>query len=101
MNPYHRFLMKNRIYCESRGCLDTLTHATNVLNVNGRDTCLCDEHRTRIIQTRCAASHLNKVELSTASPKTKSGANRLKAARKSDEIQDLSLTETKTPNQTT
>lgn len=42
MNPYHRFLLRHRRYCEAPGCL--MVRATRVVNVNGKDVCLCDMH---------------------------------------------------------
>jgi len=51
-NPYHKFLLKNRIYCEHPGCLDTLTHATTVVNFNGRDEVRCDDHAKRLTHVR-------------------------------------------------
>ena len=70
MTAFHRWLIRQRIYCEHNQC--GLTRATHVVKINGRDEVRCDQH-----------------------------AQRLKAARKSDQLQDLSLTETQTPNPTT
>ena len=49
-NPYHAFLIKHRIYCEHPKC--GLTHATTVVNINGRDEVRCDEHAQRLKAAR-------------------------------------------------
>ncbi len=56
-------------YCSHHGCLGTLNKATQVVQFNGHDEVMCQEH-----------------------------AGRLGAARKSDAKQDLGLKETVTPN---
>ena len=51
-NLYHQFLIRHRIYCEHFGCLDTLNKASTVINLNGRDLVVCDEHNKRMTAAR-------------------------------------------------
>jgi hypothetical protein len=44
MTAYHKWLVKQRRYCEHRGCLDKLSPAVSVVNVNGKDLVMCDWH---------------------------------------------------------
>ena len=46
---YHRFLIKHRIWCEK---CTSLTAATQVVNINGRDEVRCDEHASRLANVR-------------------------------------------------
>jgi len=48
-DPYHRWLIKQRIYCERDACF---REPTCVVKFNGRDTVLCDEHAGRIEAVR-------------------------------------------------
>lgn len=41
MNPYHRFLLKHRVYCEL--CTGPMP-ATRVIEVKHKATCVCDAH---------------------------------------------------------
>ncbi len=41
MNPYHKFLIKHRRYCE-RCAINTLTPATKVMRDKGHDVAVCD-----------------------------------------------------------
>jgi hypothetical protein len=48
-NPYHAVLLKHRIWCEAGSQHSTCyEYAAKVLNINGRETCLCEEHADRI-----------------------------------------------------
>ena len=43
MNSYHKFLIKNRIYCEY-GHGGHLERGTEVIKIDGRDTVVCSFH---------------------------------------------------------
>ena len=52
-SSYHRFLIKHRIWCESRSEWATCCEpATKVVNINGRDEVRCDEHASRLANVR-------------------------------------------------
>ena len=48
-NPFHRWLIRQRRWCEK---CTSLTAATHVENYNGRDTVLCHEHASRLANVR-------------------------------------------------
>ena len=48
--PFHRWLIKQRIYCEHNQC--GLTPATHVVKINGRDEVRCDLHAQRLNAVR-------------------------------------------------
>jgi len=50
--PYHTWLLRQRLYCQHPACFDKLTHATRVVNLNGRDETWCDEHASRLTHVR-------------------------------------------------
>lgn len=44
MNPYHKFIIKNRIYCQHEGCRMKLERATKVVKRHGKEIVVCDFH---------------------------------------------------------
>lgn len=57
MNPFHRFLIKRRIYCE---LCDGLNRATRVIRVNGKDRVVCDWHAAGPLERGFILRKLNK-----------------------------------------
>lgn len=44
MTPFHRWLVRQRKFCEHPGCIMKLEAATKVVNRNGKDFVYCDFH---------------------------------------------------------
>jgi hypothetical protein len=63
MNAYERFLIRNRIWCER--CSD-LTTATQVEQVNGKDTVLCDWHASRLRAAKFSDQKQDKIQVCAA-----------------------------------
>ena len=47
-NPFHRFLLKHRIFCEAKPFCSS--KANHVRNLDGHDYVLCDEHERLVSQ---------------------------------------------------
>ncbi len=56
-NPYHAWLIRQRRYCEHRGCDMKLTKATEVVNRNGKDFVYCDWHAMGQIEAGLKLRH--------------------------------------------
>lgn len=50
MNPYHKFIIKQRIYCEHEGCRMKLERATKVVKRHGKEIVVCDWHSYQPIE---------------------------------------------------
>ena len=63
MNPYERWLIKQRRWCDH--CSD-LTDATQVEKLNGKDLTLCSWHASRLRAAKLSDQKQNKIQVCAA-----------------------------------